>query len=255
MKTLGLAGAGTFLALSLIFCGCKPRIDHGVEFLVAVGSNQVAQITSNDVRRTADILAKRVDKLGCRALVEPAADNRIRVKVDPRSKQELASVRRVLSRSGFLEFRLAHPESAQLANEGIIPAGYTMMKEMRTDASGQKQTIPFIVSKQRVQGLSGRNINRTSVARGNANDPQVTFCFDAEGTAAFAKITTDNVGRQLAIVLDGELYSAPMIRSAITEGSGQISGGNMSMAEALDLAVLLQFPLEVTVQILEEHTF
>ena len=63
--------------------------------------------------------------------------------------------------------------------------------------------------------------------RGNMNDPQISFRFDGEGAAAFAKVTSENIGRQLAIILDGELNSAPVIKSAITEGSGVISGGSI----------------------------
>ena len=85
------------------------------------------------------------------------------------------------------------------------------------------------------------------------NEPKIAFKLDSEGASAFAKITQENVGKQMAILLDGELYSAPVIRTPILDGSGEISGGNMTEKEAFDLANVLQNPLEAPVQIIEER--
>jgi preprotein translocase subunit SecD len=91
--------------------------------------------------------------------------------------------------------------------------------------------------------------------RGPINDPQVAFQLDDAGRAAFAKVTGENIGRQLAIVFDGELYSAPKIQTPITEGNGVISGGSMTDQEVRELALLLESPLDVPMQVIEERTF
>ena len=85
-------------------------------------------------------------------------------------------------------------------------------------------------------------------------EPVVNFRFNASGGRRFGIVTTQNIGRPFAIVLDGEVISAPVIRSAITGGPGQISG-NFTVAEANDLAVLLRAgALPAPLNILEERT-
>src|SRR5690606_7434179 len=81
--------------------------------------------------------------------------------------------------------------------------------------------------------------------------PQITLRFDSEGADLFARITQENVGRQLAIVLDGELYSAPRINEPITGGNAVISG-DFTLGEALQLSHILENPLEAPL-VLEEQ--
>ena len=71
------------------------------------------------------------------------------------------------------------------------------------------------------------------------NEPVVTFRLDAIGAKRFGEITRDNVGRPFAIVLDGKVLSAPVIREPIIGGSGQISG-NFTAEETTQLAALAQ---------------
>jgi SecD/SecF fusion protein len=82
--------------------------------------------------------------------------------------------------------------------------------------------------------------------------PVVIIEFNAEGRDKFGKLTEQNIGRQMAVVLDGEVYSAPVIRTAIY-GSCEISGGNMSITEAEELASVLKNPLENPVAIVDER--
>jgi preprotein translocase subunit SecD len=71
------------------------------------------------------------------------------------------------------------------------------------------------------------------------HEPMVSFKFNLRGAQRFGQATSENVGRRMAIVLDNEVVSAPVIRSAITGGSGQITG-NFTVQQANDLAVLLR---------------
>ena len=91
--------------------------------------------------------------------------------------------------------------------------------------------------------------------RGKMSDAQVAIAFDAAGRDVFAQVTGTNVGRQLAVVLDGEIHSAPVIRSAITEGNAMISGGSMTQDDAWETTILLEFPFEFPLHLLEEKTF
>ena len=84
--------------------------------------------------------------------------------------------------------------------------------------------------------------------------PVVSFRLNSRGAVRFGDVTAANVGRPFAIVLDGEVISAPTIQEAITGGSGQISG-NFTVSTADDLAILLRSgSLEAPLTILEERT-
>jgi preprotein translocase subunit SecD len=93
------------------------------------------------------------------------------------------------------------------------------------------------------QDLIGKQINLSSV-----------FKFDNIGAKKFANATKDNVGRPLAIILDNEILSSPVIREPILTGSGQISGG-FTVEEANQLAILLRAgALPAPMKIIEERT-
>jgi preprotein translocase SecF subunit len=87
--------------------------------------------------------------------------------------------------------------------------------------------------------LSGRDIRRAWPSRDDFGQPAVGFSLTPEGGRRFAELTSENIGRQVAIVLDDQVQSAPVIESAITGGEGIIRGG-FSVEQAADLALLLQ---------------
>ena len=230
-------------------------LQGGTSYLVEMQTGKLATNSSMKVAvdNAVEVLRKRVDKFGvAEPLIQPVGDNRILIQMPGLSEVDMARVRTNIQKAAFLEFRMVHEDSAKLLQEGIIPPGYVVLKEVRNLPDGTKAAVPFIVSKERVPGLSGKNIKNAGVMRGNMNDPQISFRFDGEGAAAFAKVTSENIGRQLAIILDGELNSAPVIKSAITEGSGVISGGSIGEKEAFDLAAILQNPLEAPVTVISE---
>ena len=102
--------------------------------------------------------------------------------------------------------------------------------------------------------IRGDNLVGASTGIGVSGDPIVNFRFDGEGARRFADATTQFVGRQMAIVLDGEVLSAPVIREPIVGRAGQISG-NFTVQEASDLALVLRsgaLPADLTP--LEERT-
>ena len=230
-------------------------LQGGSSFLVRLETGKLATNASRAVAvdNALEVLRKRVDKFGvAEPLIQKQGEDRILIQMPGLGEAQMESVRTAIKRAAYLEFRMVHDDSARLAQEGLVPPGYEILKEVRTQNDGSKVAFPVVVSKQRVPGLSGNNVKGAHFTRGNMNDPQIAFQFDGDGTVAFAKLTTENVGKQMAIILDGELYSAPNIREPITGGSGTISGGNMTEKEANDLAAILQNPLEAPVSILNE---
>jgi len=103
--------------------------------------------------------------------------------------------------------------------------------------------------------LSGADLVDAQAAfDSQSNQPIVTFRFNARGGAIFAELTSANVGRQFAVVLDNKIITAPVIQTPIIQGNGQISG-NFTVQTANDLAVLLRagaLPADLTIE--EERT-
>jgi preprotein translocase subunit SecD len=153
---------------------------------------------------------------------------------DPQRAKEL------IGRTAQLEFKLV----AEQPGPGVesLPG--------KGDAAGRST---YLLEKRVL--LTGDSIVNASVRPGRGVEGMaVDFQFDARGAKVFGDITSANVGRQLAIVLDNHVESAPVIRDAITGGRGQITG-SFEMAEAKDLAnVLRHGALPAPLKMIEERT-
>ena len=102
--------------------------------------------------------------------------------------------------------------------------------------------------------LTGGALKKAQVGYGNLGEPQINFEMKPEGAIEFARITRENVGKQLAIVLDGKVQTAPVIRTEIPGGTGSISG-NYTVEEAKRTATLLNSgALPIKAEIVETRT-
>ncbi len=103
--------------------------------------------------------------------------------------------------------------------------------------------------------LEGKHVSDARLAFSQqTNEPVVNFKLDSEGAHQFGNLTKNNIGRALAIVLDQQVVTAPVIRSAIQGGSGEISG-SFTSASANDLALLLRAgALPAPLKVIEERT-
>lgn len=102
--------------------------------------------------------------------------------------------------------------------------------------------------------LTGTDLKDAKAVVGNGNQPLVSMEFSDEGGQKFADVTARNVGKRIAITLDGEVLTAPVVQEAITGGRAQITG-NRSMEEAQHLAILLRSgSLPVKLEIIENRT-
>jgi SecD/SecF fusion protein len=237
--------------------GCAPKApEHGTAFLVEADLSTLPPTRPPEaaVADTQRVLQKRLEKLGVRPFIEPVGTNRFQVKVPPVSEELKRAIRTLLARNGLIEFRMVHPEGEEMLKQGILPPGYEIKKETRSLPRGEKQLIPVLVEKKAVPNLSGKNISRSGVMRNNMNRPIIAFTFDADGAKVFGDLTSANIGKRLAILLDGELCSAPVIRSAITGGNCVIEG-SFEEKEAFDLANILANPLETPLRVIEENSF
>jgi len=180
-------------------------------------------------------------------------ERRERLVVELPGVTDVAQAVAEIGRTPLLEFKLVDPEA--MANAAMIEqltasaSGTLGIGNISID--GQQATEPYIDTGLTGRYLASARLEFTSGQGGQlANEPVVSISFTPEGGDLFAQITRDNVGRQLAIFLDGEIISAPNINEAILGGTAIISGG-FNATEARDLAQNLSFgalPLPIELQ-------
>lgn len=236
---------------------------HGVGLVVGMGTHDEAmgEPQGEWSARTRAVLEKRLNRAGLHFSIEPLDGGRLLVKLRRGGSNDLAVARAMIARSGQLEFRLVHPESADLITNSIPEPGYELLRESRVmGTTGRSEVMSYLVKKEPERGLTGRHIRRASVSRGQVTgQPEIQFEFDADGAQKFAEVTREyspKNGRyhQLAIVVDGVLYSAPRIAGVISGGRGQISG-SFTLREATSLANVLENPIDWPIQVIEERSF
>ena len=197
-----------------------------------------------------EVVRKRIDALGTR---EPTiirqGDTRIVVQVP--GLQDPDQLKELLGQTAKLEFKLvdlnALPADVQ---QGIVPPGSQIFPySENTPFAGQSIAV------RRLGGIRGDNlVNATQGFDPQTNEPVVTIQFDQQGAARFARLTTENVNKPFAIILDGNVLSAPNINEPIQGGSANISGG-FTVDTANQLAISLRSgALPVDLAVIEERT-
>jgi SecD/SecF fusion protein len=243
-------------------------LQGGTAFLVAMDTNALRTTAANGDTNTVsaadvsgalsqavEVLRKRVDQFGvAEPVIQPAGGNEILIQLPGLSEHDKANAATNISRAAFLEFRMVHERSDEiLNNHEPIPPGYEVLKHDVPPENGKPRPPEVVVvNKKAANGLKGDIVKSAFVARGNLGEPMIEFNLTDEGAKKFAEVTRDNVGRRMAIVLDGKLYSAPTIQSPIETGSGQITG-HFTPDEAQQLATVLQNPLRAPLKIIYSY--
>ncbi|MGH7953108.1 MAG: protein translocase subunit SecD, partial [Limisphaerales bacterium] len=163
------------------------------------------------------------------------------------------SAKEQIQKAAYLEFRLVKDDSRQIIdNHEPIPPGYVLLKQIEKQPNGPPIVNQYVVKKKPEDGLAGDIVKNAMVVRGNLGEPQIDFTLTDDGAKKFAEVTRNNVGHELAIILDGQLYSAPNIQSPIETGSGQITG-HYTIDEATELANIMQNPLRAPLKIISSE--
>ena len=206
-----------------------------------------------------EVLRKRVDVFGvAEPIIQPAGGNRILIQLPGLSEAIKSEARTNIQKSAYLEFRMVKEDSSQYVNETTgdilqpIPPGYVVLKHVEPQPDGTEKIEAALVRKKAMPGLAGDIIESAAAVRGNLGEPQIEFRLNSEGARKFGEVTKANIGQRLAIVLDGELYSAPVIQGAIETGSGQITG-HFTPEQAQQLASVLQNPLRAPLSIVSSY--
>lgn len=201
-----------------------------------------------------ETIRNRIDQFGVTEPdIRPQSHNRILIQLPGIKDPERAIA--LIGKTARLEFKLVDDEhSVQEALKGNIPPAREILYQITRDPqTGITKKIPYLLKKRTL--LTGEYITDARVQiESQFNQPYVSISFDARGARLFDKITAENVGKRLAIVLDNHVYSAPEIRERISGGRAQITG-NFTMEEAKDLAIVLRAgALPAPVKILEKRT-
>jgi len=231
-------------------------LQGGQSFLVALDTSKLGEgVDVESARAQAiEVLRKRVDKFGvAEPIIQPAGKARILIQMPGLSEAERESARVQISKPAFLEFRMVHPQSQELLAQGLVEPGYEVLKEVRNRRDGQQAVVEFLVKKKAERGFTGKYIKRAFATRDPmSGTPQILFDLDSEGTRLFGEITREHTGKLMAIVIDGAVASAPVIREPIEGGHGSITG-DYDIKSAIELANILENPMETPVKIEQEQ--
>ena len=192
-------------------------------------------INNAALKQSIEIVRRRIDDVGTK---EPTILQRgeKRILVELPGLKDPERIKELLGKTAQLNFRLVKENSEFGTDELVSETGENIMVSKRIVMSGDNlvDAQPSIKNQQ--------------------NEPTVSFTLDRLGAQKFGRATTDNVGKRLAIILDGKVISAPSINEPITSGNGVISG-NFSFQEATDLALLLRSgALPTPLEVVEERT-
>lgn len=213
-----------------------------------------AHIKKLAVDQALETIRNRIDQFG---VSEPdirrQGEKRILIQLPGIKDTERA--KELIGKTALLEFKLLdETHSVEDALKGDVPVGSEILYQTVEDTKTQRTTkTPFLIKKQTL--LTGAYLTEARVEIDSQyNEPYVSITFDKKGARLFERITEENVKKRLAIVLDQNVYSAPVIQEKIGGGQARITG-SFTMDEARDLAIVLRAgALPAPVNIIEERT-
>ena len=229
-------------------------------FLVrlSIKPSYVAELEQNSIERVRHIIENRVKDFG---LVEPSiqksGDDRILVQVPGASKKDRQRIVNLIKKTAVLEFKIVKAVGA--SRENLLAATETETEKQVAEKgmaihagdTGNENEKFFLT--ERLASVTGEYISDARITFDNYGNPAVGFTFRGEGASKFGKLTEENVGARLAIVLDGIIKSAPTIQDKITY-QGTITG-TFTPEETKDLALILRSgSLPVPVRVEQERT-
>jgi len=193
--------------------------DNG-QFQVYFSDGELKNIKQNLIKQSIEIVRRRIDENGTKEpTIIAQGDKRILLQVP--GVQNSQELKEVLGKTAKMTFHLASNESSSTFDSMQV-----------FDNTGNS----FLLNKEVI--LSGDLLVDASATYFEGK-PAVAFRFNSLGSRKFAQITTDNIGKIFAIVLDGKVITAPVINTVINQGSGIISG-NFTTQEAGQVALLLR---------------
>ncbi len=215
-----------------------PAVDEGgfIGTTLKINEKDAQDRKDKAVQQALETIRNRIDQFGVsEPVIQREGINHIVVQLpgikDPQRAIDL------IGKTARLEFKLVREDVPP--SSAVIPDDAELLKEKTTDqTTGAVSEVPFVLQKKAM--ITGDLLTDAQVRIDSQfNQPYVAIEFNSLGAKLFDQVTAANVGKRFAIVLDNNIYSAPVIRERISGGSAQISG-NFTEKTAADLAIVLR---------------
>jgi preprotein translocase subunit SecD len=203
--------------------------------------NVVVQTRQEAVTQSVQTIERRVNELGVsEPVVAPYGTSGDQIIVQLPGLKDVAHAQEIIGNPAQLELKIVEagpaPDQASLLQSynGQVPPDL----EVVSGAGSAGSTTESFYLVRKVAGVTGRDLRNARPTVDQYNTPAVSFTLNSEGAAKFGRLTRENINRQLAIILDHHIQSAPVIESAI-DAEGRITG-RFTQQEAQDLALVLR---------------
>jgi preprotein translocase subunit SecD len=234
------------------------RSQSGTDYTFRLKPNVVNQLRQETVTQALQTIERRVNELGVAEPVVARHSGNDQILVQLPGVSDVNRAKEIIRSTALLELKLVEQgpfvdeASARQAFAGNVPPDIQILPgQSEATAGAGPSTVYYAV--RRVAAVTGRDLRNARPTLDENNRPAVSFSLNQEGARKFGIFTQANINRQLAIVMDGRVYSAPNIQSRI-DGEGRITG-NFTQQEAGDLGLVLRSgALPASLTYLEERT-
>jgi preprotein translocase subunit SecD len=228
--------------------------DGRLRVMLQLSAKEAERIKESAVNQSLETIRNRLDPQGVKEL-DVVAQGVDRILIQLPGVEDVEHAKEMIKKVALLEFKIVDTQnSLEEALKGNVPKASEIRYTSRVDPTTGRRSRgdPILLKKQTL--LTGDMLDRASVQFDQFGTPRIAISFDAKGAKLFDKVAEANVGNQLAIVLDGTVYSHPVIKQRHYGGNAVIEG-NFSLEEARDLVVVLKAgSLPAPVEIEEERT-
>ncbi|MBN2467313.1 MAG: protein translocase subunit SecD [Deltaproteobacteria bacterium] len=223
--------------------------------LFELDKDEIRRMRESAVKQALETIRNRIDQFGVtEPIIQRQGPDRLLIQLPGIKDPERA--KNLLQQTAMLEFKLLNEEyDIEKALKGSVPPDSEILYQQSVNKeTGKISSQPFLLYKRTI--LTGDLLEDAQVRVDSSmfNEPYVAIKFNPKGAKIFKRITTENVNKRLAIILDNKVRSAPVIREPIPGGRASIEG-SFTMESANDLAIILRAgSLPAPVKILEERT-
>ena len=226
-------------------------------YTMALGTATEVIFRDQAVEQAIQTIRNRIDEFGVTepTIQEHGGPGEYEILVQLPGVDDPARVKNLMQSTALLELKLV--DSGPFPNQQAVVASYggAIPPNLELLDSVDSSTGEAWYAVQQIASITGRDLKNAYTSRDQNGRPAVSFNLNADGAQRFGRVTEENIGRSLAIVLDGRIQSAPTIQGRITD-SGQITGGpgGYTLQESADLALVLRSgALPASIEYLEER--
>jgi len=240
---------------NLVEAGTPQTSSGATDFFLTLSKEELRSLRDNTVDQSLETIRNRIDQFGVsEPIIQREGQENILIQLpgiqDPQRAKE------IIGKTALLEFKLVddNVNSEEAVKNGAPPGRQVLFGQVGKGAAGANAAkVPYVLESRTL--MTGEYIQDAKVRPGQQlQGPYVELILNDQGARIFEQITAANVKRRMAIVLDNNVYSAPVIQERIGGGRASITG-SFNIQEARDLSIVLRAgALPAPVEILEERT-